>query len=47
MSRTDDNKLGITWAPFSKLEDIEFTNDLCLLSENKAHLWQKMINSLL
>lgn len=41
MERTADNRTGITWDPFRKLEDLEFADDICLLTQKKQYLQEK------
>ncbi|XP_065450154.1 uncharacterized protein LOC135983272 [Chrysemys picta bellii] len=38
---TEDMPRGIKWTPFSSLEDLDFTDDVALLSQTKHHIQEK------
>jgi hypothetical protein len=40
--KVTDNRTGITWKLQSKLEDIEFANGVCLLTEKRNHMQRKL-----
>ena len=40
--RKSTNNTGITWKVFKNLEDLDFADDLCLLSSNKNQMQQKL-----
>jgi hypothetical protein len=37
-----DNRTGITWKLQNKLEDMEFADDVCLLTEKRNHMQRKL-----
>lgn len=41
MTRAVRNKTGIRWNVFHQLEDLEFADDVCLLSEKRQHMQKK------
>lgn len=41
MKKTTRNKTGIRWNAFSQLEDLEFADDVCLISEKRQHMQKK------
>jgi hypothetical protein len=42
LKKVTDNRNGITWKLQNKLEDIEFSDDVCLLTEKRNHMQRKL-----
>jgi hypothetical protein len=42
MKKVTDNRTGISWKLQNKLEDIEFADDVCLLTEKRNHMQRKL-----
>ena len=40
---TEDEKQGLQWTLFSTLEDLEYADDLALLSHTHSHIQKKIV----
>ena len=38
---TEDARRGIRWTPFTQLEDMDYADDIALLSHSASHIQQK------
>ncbi|KAK9738474.1 hypothetical protein QE152_g9845 [Popillia japonica] len=43
MRKTEDKKTGITWNMFERLEDLEFADDICLITSTKKQIQVKSL----
>ena len=41
LSNNEDQRRGIRWTPFTILEDLDFADDLALLSHTRQHIQEK------